>query len=362
MIKNFLCSINLAVFLAGLIFTATVAAAEATAATIDKTSIHIYARRRTGTYEEIEKRGYAIWGWTPQMDFRVNGPISEGGQLVVEFAKPDGKAWLKFDCDSGAAGADGWWQVKNCGQDLPEEQLAREIGLYDLKISLKDELAGKNQQLFAGKVKVNKFFAGGVDPNGKQHFGYYVDYDWRLPIGQVYTREPVEGYEEEFAPLAASLWFRGDVQGEVSAHLFYKGKEISNTKDTSKGTWLGETTISTFDDSKFNWKQQKFIFTNTLVYNREEPDNHPESFRMDKNPGEYEIKVLRKGKLVRALKFSVGADGKIIDNGIARQNELGNSRMIVFATVTGDEEGAKPDLEMWKTGAFFSTPLKGFGE
>jgi hypothetical protein len=362
MIKKFLSSINLFIFLAGLIFTASAAARDATAATMDKTSIHVYARRRTGTYEEIEKRGYAIWGWTPQMDFRVNGPISEGGQLVIEFAKPDGKAWLKFNCDTEAVGANAWWQVKNCGQDLPEEQLAREVGVYDLKISLKDELAGKGETLFAGKIKIGKFFAGGVDPNGKQHFGYYVDYDWRLPIGQVYTREPDEGYEEEFAPLAISLWFRGDVQGEVSAHLFYKGKEISNTKDSSKGTWLGETTISSFDDSKFNWKQQKFIFTNTLVYNNENPDNHPDAFRLDKNPGEYEVKALRKGALARVLKFSVGANGKITDNGIAQQNALGNRRMIVPVQVLGDEEGAKPDLEMLKTSGFFGTPLKGFAQ
>ncbi|HLM01040.1 MAG TPA: hypothetical protein VK400_08275 [Pyrinomonadaceae bacterium] len=360
MIKKFICGINLAIFLAGLIFTATIAASEATAATVDKTSIHIWARRRTGTYEEIEKRGYAVWGWTPQMDFRVNGPISEGGQLTVEFAKPDGKTWLKFNCETGAVGANQWWQVRACGQDLPEEQLARETGLYDLKISLKDELAGRGETLFTGKVKVGKFFAGGNQTSEKEHYGYYVDYDWRLAIGQVYAREPEEGYEDEYAPLAVSLWFRGDVQGEVSAHLFYKGREISNTKDTAKGTWLGETLIATFDDSKFNWRQQKFIFTNAFVYLNSDPENHPNAFRMDKNPGEYEIKVLRKGALARVLKFTVGADGKIADNGIARQNSLGNKRMIVPVLVSGDEQGAKPNPEAWRTEAFFNNPLKGF--
>lgn len=361
MFKKFLCKTNLFIFLSGLVFTAAVSANEASAATIDKTSIHIYARRRTGTYEEIEKRGYAIWGWTPQIDFRVYGPISGGSQLTVEFSKPDGASWLKFNCDTGEAeSADYWWQVKNCGQDLPEERLARETGLYNLKIGLKDELAGKSETLFSGKVKVGKFFAGGNDPNGKQHFGYYVDYDWRLPIGQIYAQEPTEGYEEQFAPLTASLWFRGDVQGEVSAHLFYNGKEISNTKDTSKGTWLGETTISSFDDSKFNWKQQRFTFTNTLVFNNEDPDNHPNSFRMDKNPGEYEIKVLRKGALVRTLKFTVGANGKIVDPGINAANSLGTKRIVVPVQVMGDEDGAKPDLQAWRTDAFFGNTLKNF--
>jgi hypothetical protein len=358
MMKKILNAINLSIFLAALIFTG--AATEARAATIDKTSVNIYARRRTGSYEDQEKRGSALWGWTPQLRFRVNGPISEGGQLTVEFTKPDGKAWLKFTCATEAVGANAWWQVTDCGENLPEEDLARETGLYGLKIGLKDELAGKSETLLTGKVKVDKFFAGGNQTTEKGHFGYYVDYDWWLPFGQVYAKEQEEGYENEYAPLAVALWFRGEVQGETSAHLFYKGKEISNTKDTGKGTWLGETLIASFDNSKFVWRKQNFFFTNTFVYNNESEDNHPGAFRMDKNPGEYEVKVLRKGALVRTLKFTVGANGKLVDNGITAKNSLGNQRMIVPVTVTGDEDGAKPDLEAWKTGAFFGNPLAGF--
>jgi hypothetical protein len=360
MIKKITLITNLSALLAGLVFIASASTYEVRAATADKTSIHVYARRRTGTYEEIEKRGYAIWGGTPQMDFRVNGPISEGGRLTVEFTKPDGKPWLKFDCDTEAVPAGRWWHVRSCGQDLPEEQLAREVGLYGMKISLKDALDGKSQELFAGKVRVGKFFAGTNQTSEKEHHGYYVDYDWRLPIAQLYAQEPEDDTEQEYASLNASFWFRGDVQGEVSAHLFYKGKEISNTKDTTKGSWLGETTLSSFDKSVFNWKQQRFSFTNTLVFNREAEDNHPNAFRLDKNPGDYEIKILRKGVLVRTAKFAVGSNGKIVDNGIAWKNALGSKRMIIPVVVTGDEDGSKPDLELWKTDAFFGNPLSGF--
>jgi hypothetical protein len=358
--KKIFCWTNLFILLAGLGLTATAGAGEAAAATIDKTSINIYARRRTGTYEDSEKRGYALWGWTPQMRFRVNGPISEGAQITVEFTKPDGQAWLKFNCATGPVGANQWWQVTDCGEDLPEEILARETGLYGLKISLRDELAGKNEQLFAGKLKVGKFFAGGNQTSEKGHFGYYIDYDWWLPFGQVYAKEQEEGYEAEYAPLAVALWFRGDVHGEVSAHLFYGGREISNTKDTTKGTALSESLIATFDNSSYIWKKQNFFFTNAFVYNNETENNHPNAFRLDKNPGEYEIKVLRKGSLVRTLKFTVGADGKIVDTGIAERNLLGNKRIIVPVQVTGDEDGAKPDLQAWRTSAFFGNALSGF--
>jgi hypothetical protein len=98
-----------------------------------------------------------------------------------------------------------------------------------------------------------------------------------------------------------------------------------------------------------------------LVSNREKNGAHSDAFRLDKNPGEYEVKVLRKGKLVRTVKFSVGPDGKIVDPGVSQQNSLGTQRITIFASVTGDEDGRKPDLTAWKTGAFFGEPLKGFG-
>jgi hypothetical protein len=34
--------------------------------------------------------------------------------------------------------------------------------------------------------------------------------------------------------------------------------------------------------------------------------------------------------------------------------------MIVPVTVLGDEDGAKPNLEAWRTEAFFNNPLKNF--
>jgi hypothetical protein len=341
------------------------AAAYAASPTIDKTTVSVRARRRTGTYEEIEKRGFAIWGWTPEVDFRVNGPITAGAQLLVEIAKPDGKPWLKYSCSTNEVKEGAWWQVESCGRDIDEEKLAREVGMYGFTISLKDELAaGSNQILFTGKLNVKKFFAGGVEPKSEQHFGYYVDYDWYLPIGQVYAKEPYDDYakdNDESEPLAVSLWFRGkDAENDVSAHLFYKGQEISNTKDSAKGTLLGEKGLYTFDDSKFNWQKVQFIFTNALVFNHENPDNHKSAFRLDKNPGEYTIKVLRKGSLTRVLSFAVGPDGKLLNTGVGAKNSIGNGRIIVPVTVTGDEAGAAWDKDAWKTGAFFSNPLNGF--
>ncbi len=80
---------------------------------------------------------------------------------------------------------------------------------------------------------------------------------------------------------------------------------------------------------------------------------------MSENPGDYEIKILYKGHLVRSIKFAVDADGKITDNGIATINKLGDNRVIVPVQVLGDSDG-QWDKNAWKTDAFYGNPLKGF--
>jgi hypothetical protein len=76
------------------------------------------------------------------------------------------------------------------------------------------------------------------------------------------------------------------------------------------------------------------------------------------NPGDYEIKVLSKGHLVRSIKFTVGPDGKF-DNGIAAANQLGNDRVIVPVQILGTQDG-QWNRTAWKTDAFYNNPLKGF--
>jgi hypothetical protein len=126
---------------------------------------------------------------------------------------------------------------------------------------------------------------------------------------------------------------------------------------------VGEQGVQLYEKANvpIAWVKNKYIFTHVLVKNRERNSAHMDAFRLDKNPGEYEIKVLRKGKLVRTAKFIVGADGRIVDTGISQQNQLGTQRITIFAAVAGDEDGRKPDLVAWKTMAFFGEPLKGFG-
>jgi hypothetical protein len=88
--------------------------------------------------------------------------------------------------------------------------------------------------------------------------------------------------------------------------------------------------------------------------------NNPDWHIISANPGEYEVKVLRNKRLARSIKFSVGSDGKIVDNGIASRNGVPWSNLIyVPVTVIGEQDGSW-DKNAWKTDAFYGHPLTGF--
>lgn len=325
--------------------------------TIDRTSIQITTQEHRGYYAN-GKLDETTWSWTPRISFRVNGPVAAGSQLEVEYFLSDSKSWLKVDCQTGEVGQGEFWQVGNppCGNNMDDEKGITYTGLMAFRISLRNELQGGSKTLFSGKMNVRKVRVGPDLPANKNHFDYYIDHDWNLPIGYVYAPEDAE--YAEAAPLAASLWFRGDTN-KVAAYLFYKGKEISNTAVSSRGTSLQEVDNQTFEDSPYVWRRMRFVFFNTLLFNREEADSRPDAFRMDRNPGEYEIKVLRGGKLVRTAKFQIGADGKLVDTRIAANNSLGTSRIIIPVEVLGNED-ADYDRTAWKSMAFYGDPLAGF--
>jgi hypothetical protein len=85
---------------------------------------------------------------------------------------------------------------------------------------------------------------------------------------------------------------------------------------------------------KARWARVKCTFPTTLA-----TGNNKELHVLASNPGGYEIKVLRDRRLARSLKFSVGAGGKIVNNGVAAASKLLTSRALVPVTVLGDHDG-----------------------
>jgi len=201
-------------------------------------------------------------------------------------------------------------------------------------------LALANVTLFAGKAKVAK----AIGPAGPQYPEFYVDEDWRIPIGYVFY-ELSSGHRETF--LNVGFWYRGNPP-TVEAHLFYKGKEVakSETPGNEGSDW---------NPAKHQWGLAICQFVG--VY-KDDPgeEGYDPRFAVARNAGEYEVKVLLGHHLARSIKFVVNANGSF-DNGVASANKLGSDRVIVPVQVIGDSPW---DRSAWKTEALYGNPLTGF--
>ena len=317
------------------------------------------------------KGDFKTFSWVPRLHLRVNGPIASGSQIYAEFTVPGGGAW-KFDCKTQETGAGHWWQPDECGgrDALGEDKGITYTGPVNFAIKMRNELMGGDVTLFTGKFKVAKSHTNEVGPNFVNHFVYYVDQDWNLPIGYVFL-EPDDVYEWKKPTLSFAFWARTELNGPFEPHLFHGGKEVG--KMMYEGEEVGKAgcgmheiednpTHGTEPHGQFIWTRMSCSFPNIKAWNQTGEGNKTmfgPLYLLSENPGDYEIKILYKGHLVRSIKFGVDADGKITDNQIATNNKLGNNRVIVPVQVLGDSDG-QWDKNAWKTDAFYGNPLTGF--
>ncbi|MBV9864643.1 MAG: hypothetical protein JO316_04790 [Abitibacteriaceae bacterium] len=327
--------------------------------TVVKTSLHINVEQRSVYWPPgATKAQYTTACWVPRAQFRVRGPLTAGSQLSVDFTKPDGSAWLHFDLATSEIAADHTdsFETPTGGSlDKDEKKFILAVGTFGFKINYKNELEGKHAVLFSGKFKVNKVSESRGIASQKNMYNYYVNHDWALPIGYVWfdTED-----NDKTPPLRVSMWFRNEVTpNQLDAHLFYQGKEIKSTQDTG-GRVETEVEINTASNEKTDPKWSQWYFGWDTV-RKVTADNYEHTYFLDKNPGEYEVKVLRNGKLSRDVKFTVGADGSIVDNGIAAANNIITKRVVVPVKVIGTTDGTWQQ-DAWKTDAFYGNPLKDF--
>lgn len=346
----------------------------ADAQTINKPSVQFFLQIHKGYKGDPE-----TWSWTPMISFRVNGPFKPGDQLSVEYNLP-GKTW-KYDCNPQEAGpSSAWVGVRDCGQNPPESEAVTYTGPVDFKINLKNELEGKGTILFSGKFKVEKFHEGVVNlPKFANNFVYYLNYDWTLPVAYIFD-EVVYNWEYAHpigntnvpnlydSRLRAAFWFKGmtggggvsDVgYGKYEAYLYYKGQIVADAVGEMSGCEVLNRPESN-QDSPYGYCLRRFSFQKAMLWDKGLAcAPNCTYFPMWNNPGEYEIKVLRNGKLARAAKFSFGSDFKIVDTGIGQQNKMGTLRVVVPAAIRDDQDGTW-DKNAWKTDAFYGNPLAGF--
>lgn len=349
----------------------TSSATTGTEPVVNRPSIQINLR----THLQYYRNGVADqdwWSWTPRIAYRVNGPISAGSQLSVEFVLPSGKLWIKLDCPTNETKENYWWTTE-CGMnsnDVRDQDATIETGFTGFKIVLKNELEGTTKTLFTGKFKVDKFVVNPANhPKFNNNFAYYVNYDWNLPIGYLTSYDWTD-FRPSYPPsptqgrLEFITWFKGDPKlieyGKYIAYLYYNGKLVADSTaepDTYSITSCQVTNAAYYESP--NTYCRRVFGLKAWVWNKD-PQNSPANyFNMYANPGEYEIKILENGKLARSAKFTMGKEYQLVDNGIAKQNGLGTARIVVPVQIIGDQDGVW-DRNAWKTEAFYGNPMSGF--
>jgi hypothetical protein len=317
---------------------------------------------------DVFHKNFDTWSWVPHLSFRVNGPVASGSQLYGEFTVP-GSPPVKFDCPTPETQAGRWNKIECGGRDVPEDKASLYTGPVDFAIKMRNELQGPGYKtLFSGKAKFGKVHSNEHGPKAANKFVYFVDQDWDLPIGYVYT-VPDDVVGMDLPTLYGAFWVRGEGTS-LQPHLFHNGQEVGKkflgndeVGRASCDPEIEDGTTHFVDESvpqKARWVRVKCDFPNIRAWdNRKEKGGmFGPMYTLKDNPGEYELKVLWNNHLARSLKFTVGPDGKF-DNGIASGNKLGSNRTIVPVQILGDQDGAW-DRTAWRTGAFYSNPLTGF--
>ena len=296
--------------------------------------------------------------WLPDMKFVVNGPVASGDRLRVDYNFPGIKNPIWCEPYTKPLNADQWLSTECDARSYDVGLGSTYTGPVNFTVKMFNELAGTDRTIFTGTFNVKKAKARGISKPGD--FSYWVDYDWNLPISYIFLAQD-SVYGERLTRLNLSYWTRGtDHIGAMDPHLFYQGKEIPS-KYACDEKILIEPTLDVEDSVKPTptWKRFNCEFYQIFGTNSSNGGVSGPTHSFDKNPGEYEFKLLRNGRLARSIKFTVKPGGSI-DNGIASSNKVGTWWTIVPATVIGDQDGAY-DKTAWKTGAFWGHPLtKGF--
>lgn len=273
-------------------------------------------------FETESNQENAEWRWTPTATFRLTGPVDSSANITVEYTNPNGTPWLTARCILPNSIEEGKnYRFDLCGKDLDKSKASNQTGVFKFQIKL------NGKAVYSGKFTIGKNLYNFYNTaEGSKQFYYFVDNDFRL--GYVYLSKSVDEIYAEF-------WLKNKIMSlpGVMGYLFYNGKQIEEKSPS-------------------------------FALNLHPKENNKESFglislrfwdSMNK-PGEYEIKVKRDGEIVRSAKFTVGADGNLVNNNIGRELVSGTD-ILVPATILGTSDGTYNKLA-WKDG-IFGNPISG---
>lgn len=322
-------------------------------------SIFVTAIRGTDLRTKVggaEQHG--TWTWIPQIQFEVVGPIPDGSVYVAEFTQ--GKTpWVKLTMKDWSEANTNYPRKTRVLQGGFETAVRdAELGSTSadkvaFQIRYKNELTSVDKIVFKGTFTVGKIFIKD-EAKYKNTFQYYVDYDANMPLGYYWINATPF---PDAPPLYVSMWIRGNVK--VTAHLLYKDKPIC--KDENGGA--SDSFQISQGPAQYHVGRYTFTFSGCAPLTATHPENLPPNAHVLSNsPGDYDIKIMQDGKVTRTAKLTIGADGKIVDNGMTGKNPLGAGWMVlpIKVLVGGTEGGEKIDASRWKTDAMFGNVPDGF--
>jgi hypothetical protein len=305
--------------------------------------------------------GQKYSSWVPTVRFTVFYDWKVTLNYVAEYFNPDGSLWFSEPLEGGRPSADDTVMFKGDYSNMSrmrDTKSSAATGLYGIKITNKTS----GEVAFLGKFKVGKFPR---EYRGKNEFEFYVDHDWIMPIGTVsFHHSNFSGQDLGFNfPVQVSIWFKQNPGSDsgLEARLYYKGQQIATTnrlepyEDRASEVGNLSAELHHWNRLQFEWFNEKVNVDNGGSYH---PDNMPKSFFVDRNAGEYTVKVYQKGVQVREAKFTVGTDGRVVDGGYQKPGNLTYHKVLIPVTVIGASE--KWNSIAWKAEAFYGNPLNGF--
>lgn len=298
--------------------------------------------------------------WVPRINFFVFYGGSTKLRLKAEYFMPDGSLWFSEPLEYRGAFSEGSGMatVSSESDSNRDKKSIVTGGLFGIKITnIRD-----NSTVFQGKFKVVRYKPQNTDARYKNEVDYYVDYDWKLPIGFADFDWQSE-INPDYATPTIRMWFKGDLKTDnLEARLFHNGQQIATTDDggsvnSGERYWADKRG----DDQSLFWNEFKFSWPKRVIFIVTEDFRNFTAYKdtliLNQNPGEYVVKVYYNGDQVRETKFSIGNNGTYADNGIARQSNLTTNKVILPVKVMGTLEKWNPANA--KAMGFYGNPVAG---
>lgn len=263
--------------------------------------------------------------WSPWVRFALQGPTPAGGQLSVIFCHPDGSDWFALWSEVAEIGADD--SLRFDLWTAQDEYHSTQAGTYPFRIKLESEIDGVNETLFQGELVVC------VD-EGK----FVARHDWLLSCGAVWFE-----MDDADAPELALAWWLpgGPDSSQVSAYLFHEGQRVLSTENSAQGYVEFSRSVRASDNETVVCSRFVARLIKAKAWVNVEYADMEGWQVLAQQPGRYEPKIAVDRKPVRALRFVVDPNGRIVGDGAFR-GERGTWWMPLQTEVIAKGEGAGP--------------------